>query len=159
MFIFLILFQWTVNGQLRVGFFTTKAVTAGTELTFDYQFQRYGYSLYMVKFPHFQLKKRFVDSGFNVITDDWLHRFQLCLMFFNSKEAQKCFCGAPSCRGFLGGENRVSVRAAGGKMKKDRSRKSALTTVSCYTHMGKCVLSLLIHQMNKISTLKDIICI
>uniref|UniRef100_A0AAQ5Z0M2 [histone H3]-lysine(36) N-trimethyltransferase n=1 Tax=Amphiprion ocellaris TaxID=80972 RepID=A0AAQ5Z0M2_AMPOC len=74
--------KWTVNGQLRVGFFTTKAVTAGTELTFDYQFQRYG------------------------------------------KEAQKCFCGAPSCRGFLGGENRVSVRAAGGKMKKDRSRKS-----------------------------------
>ncbi|XP_068180647.1 histone-lysine N-methyltransferase SETD2 isoform X2 [Antennarius striatus] len=79
--------KWTVNGQLRVGFFTTKPVTAGTELTFDYQFQRYG------------------------------------------KEAQKCFCGAPSCRGFLGGENRVSVRAAGGKMKKDRSRKSALTTV------------------------------
>lgn len=36
-------FQWTVNGQLRVGFFTSKAVTAGTELTFDYQFQRYGY--------------------------------------------------------------------------------------------------------------------
>ncbi|XP_028326057.1 histone-lysine N-methyltransferase SETD2 isoform X2 [Gouania willdenowi] len=79
--------KWTVNGQLRVGFFTTKTVPAGTELTFDYQFQRYG------------------------------------------KEAQKCFCGAPSCRGFLGGENRVSVRAAGGKMKKDRSRKSALTTV------------------------------
>lgn len=79
--------KWTVNGQLRVGFFTTKAVTAGTELTFDYQFQRYG------------------------------------------KEAQKCYCGAPSCRGFLGGENRVSVRAAGGKMKKDRNRKSALTTV------------------------------
>ncbi|XP_076009829.1 uncharacterized protein setd2 isoform X2 [Genypterus blacodes] len=79
--------KWTVNGQLRVGFFTTKAVPAGTELTFDYQFQRYG------------------------------------------KEAQKCFCGAPSCRGFLGGENRVSVRAAGGKMKKDRPRKNALTTV------------------------------
>ncbi|XP_053182722.1 histone-lysine N-methyltransferase SETD2 isoform X2 [Scomber japonicus] len=79
--------KWTVNGQLRVGFFTTKTVTAGTELTFDYQFQRYG------------------------------------------KEAQKCFCGAPSCRGFLGGENRVSVRAAGGRMKKDRSRKNALTTV------------------------------
>lgn len=79
--------KWTVNGQLRVGFFTTKAVTAGTELTFDYQFQRYG------------------------------------------KEAQKCYCGAPSCRGFLGGENRVSVRAAGGKMKKDRNRKNALTTV------------------------------
>uniref|UniRef100_A0A8C9SF62 [histone H3]-lysine(36) N-trimethyltransferase n=1 Tax=Scleropages formosus TaxID=113540 RepID=A0A8C9SF62_SCLFO len=73
--------KWTVNGQLRVGFFTTKGVSAGTELTFDYQFQRYG------------------------------------------KEAQKCLCGAPSCRGFLGGENRVSIRAAGGKMKKERSRK------------------------------------
>ncbi|GCC31061.1 hypothetical protein chiPu_0009515 [Chiloscyllium punctatum] len=34
--------KWTVNGQLRVGFFTTKTVPAGTELTFDYQFQRYG---------------------------------------------------------------------------------------------------------------------
>ncbi|KAL7875310.1 hypothetical protein SRHO_G00062800 [Serrasalmus rhombeus] len=83
--------KWTVNGQLRVGFFTTKAVNAGTELTFDYQFQRYG------------------------------------------KEAQKCFCGAQSCRGFLGGENRVSVRAAGGKKQRERSRKketvSALTTL------------------------------
>ena len=50
-----------------------------------------------------------------------------------SKEAQKCLCGAASCRGFLGGENRVSVRAAAGKMKKERPRKkdtvSALTTV------------------------------
>ncbi|XP_051575707.1 histone-lysine N-methyltransferase SETD2-like isoform X2 [Myxocyprinus asiaticus] len=83
--------KWTVNGQLRVGFFTTKAVPAGTELTFDYQFQRYG------------------------------------------KEAQKCFCGAPSCRGLIGGETRVSVRAAGGKKQKERSRKkdtdSGLTTL------------------------------
>lgn len=45
-------FQWTVNGQLRVGFFTTKAVTAGTELTFDYQFQRYGYCFYTVIIFH-----------------------------------------------------------------------------------------------------------
>ncbi|XP_068091315.1 histone-lysine N-methyltransferase SETD2 isoform X2 [Hyperolius riggenbachi] len=73
--------KWTVNGQLRVGFFTTRAVPPGAELTFDYQFQRYG------------------------------------------KEAQKCFCGAANCRGYIGGENRVSVRAAGGKMKKERSRK------------------------------------
>ncbi|XP_075444214.1 histone-lysine N-methyltransferase SETD2 isoform X3 [Ascaphus truei] len=73
--------KWTVNGQLRVGFFTTRVVPAGSELTFDYQFQRYG------------------------------------------KEAQKCFCGSTNCRGYLGGENRVSIRAAGGKMKKERSRK------------------------------------
>nr|XP_058913501.1 histone-lysine N-methyltransferase SETD2-like [Kogia breviceps] len=73
--------KWTVNGQLRVGFFTTKLVPSGSELTFDYQFQRYG------------------------------------------KEAQKCFCGSANCRGYLGGENRVSIRAAGGKMKKERSQK------------------------------------
>uniref|UniRef100_G1SIF6 [histone H3]-lysine(36) N-trimethyltransferase n=1 Tax=Oryctolagus cuniculus TaxID=9986 RepID=G1SIF6_RABIT len=73
--------KWTVNGQLRVGFFTTKLVPSGSELTFDYQFQRYG------------------------------------------KEAQKCFCGSANCRGYLGGENRVSIRAAGGKMKKERSRR------------------------------------
>lgn len=48
--------QWTVNGQLRVGFFTTKAVTAGTELTFDYQFQRYGYRLPCNEFTSLQLK-------------------------------------------------------------------------------------------------------
>lgn len=73
--------KWTVNGQIRVGFFTTRFVPSGAELTFDYQFQRYG------------------------------------------REAQKCFCGSANCRGYLGGENRVSVRAAGGKMKKERSRK------------------------------------
>uniref|UniRef100_A0A8C9BA53 [histone H3]-lysine(36) N-trimethyltransferase n=1 Tax=Phocoena sinus TaxID=42100 RepID=A0A8C9BA53_PHOSS len=73
--------KWTVNGQLRVGIFTTKLVPSGSELTFDYQFQRYG------------------------------------------KEGQKCFCGSANCRGYLGGENRVSLRAAGGKMKKERSRK------------------------------------
>ncbi|NXK69475.1 SETD2 methyltransferase, partial [Sylvietta virens] len=41
----------------------------------------------------------------------------------SDKEAQKCFCGSSNCRGYLGGENRVSIRAAGGKMKKERSRK------------------------------------
>ncbi|XP_059963720.1 histone-lysine N-methyltransferase SETD2-like [Mesoplodon densirostris] len=68
--------KWIVNGQLRVGFFTTKLVPSGSELTFGYQ-----------------------------------------------KEVQKCFCGSANCRGYLGGENRVSIRAAGGKMKKERSRK------------------------------------
>uniref|UniRef100_A0A3Q3W306 [histone H3]-lysine(36) N-trimethyltransferase n=1 Tax=Mola mola TaxID=94237 RepID=A0A3Q3W306_MOLML len=112
--------KWTVNGQLRVGFFTTKAVTVGTELTFDYQFQRYG------------------------------------------KEAQKCFCGAPSCRGFLGGENRVSVRAAGGKMKKDRSRKSVDEELEALLENGeglydeKQVVSLcrlMVRQLRFLSTL------
>ncbi|KAK2494792.1 hypothetical protein MC885_008459, partial [Smutsia gigantea] len=73
--------KWRVNGQLRIGFFTTKLVPSGSELTFDYQFETYG------------------------------------------KEAQKCFCGSANCRGYLGGENRVSIREAGGKMKKGRSCK------------------------------------
>jgi hypothetical protein len=34
--------QWTVNGELRIGFFATKNIAAGEEVTFDYQFQRYG---------------------------------------------------------------------------------------------------------------------
>lgn len=34
--------KWTVNGDLRIGFFTIKDLQAGDEITFDYQFQRYG---------------------------------------------------------------------------------------------------------------------
>lgn len=71
-----------------------------------------------------------IKSGYALFFLWW---FYPNLIFCNSKEAQKCFCGTPSCRGFLGGENRVSVRAAGGKMKKDR-RKSALTTVSFFSY-------------------------
>lgn len=52
--------KWTVNGELRVGFFSRKDVKAGEEITFDYQYQRYG------------------------------------------KEAQKCYCGAENCRGWIG---------------------------------------------------------
>ncbi|XP_046859612.1 histone-lysine N-methyltransferase SETD2-like isoform X2 [Xenia sp. Carnegie-2017] len=34
--------KWTVNGYLRIGFFSLRQIPAGTELTFDYKFQRYG---------------------------------------------------------------------------------------------------------------------
>lgn len=34
--------KWTVNGELRVGFFTRKEIKKGEELTFDYQFEHYG---------------------------------------------------------------------------------------------------------------------
>lgn len=34
--------KWTVNGELRIGFFTIKDLQPGEEITFDYQFQRYG---------------------------------------------------------------------------------------------------------------------
>lgn len=35
--------KWTVNGELRIGFFSSKAIMPDEEITFDYQFQRYGY--------------------------------------------------------------------------------------------------------------------
>lgn len=57
--------KWTVNGDLRIGFFTIKNVQAGEEITFDYQFQRYG------------------------------------------RKAQKCYCGTPSCRGYIGGNDQT----------------------------------------------------
>ena len=34
--------KWTVNGEIRVGFFTTKNIRAGDEVCFDYKFERYG---------------------------------------------------------------------------------------------------------------------
>lgn len=34
--------KWTVNGELRIGFFSTRQILPGEEITFDYQFQRYG---------------------------------------------------------------------------------------------------------------------
>jgi histone-lysine N-methyltransferase SETD2 len=34
--------KWTVNGELRVGFFTKREVAVGEELTFDYKYERYG---------------------------------------------------------------------------------------------------------------------
>uniref|UniRef100_A0A1A9X5E3 [histone H3]-lysine(36) N-trimethyltransferase n=1 Tax=Glossina brevipalpis TaxID=37001 RepID=A0A1A9X5E3_9MUSC len=34
--------KWTVNGELRIGFFSLKSIMPGEEITFDYQYQRYG---------------------------------------------------------------------------------------------------------------------
>ena len=34
--------KWTVRGELAVGLFTTRPVSKGEELTFDYNFERYG---------------------------------------------------------------------------------------------------------------------
>lgn len=34
--------KWTVNGELRIGFFSTRTILAGEEITFDYRFERYG---------------------------------------------------------------------------------------------------------------------
>ena len=54
--------KWTVDGELRVGFFSKRKIKPGEEITFDYKYERYG------------------------------------------QHAQKCYCGATNCRGWLGGE-------------------------------------------------------
>lgn len=34
--------KWVVEGELAIGLFASKPILAGTELTFDYNFERYG---------------------------------------------------------------------------------------------------------------------
>ncbi|KAF2368332.1 WW domain [Trinorchestia longiramus] len=34
--------KWTVNGELRIGFFATKFIAVGEEINFDYRMERYG---------------------------------------------------------------------------------------------------------------------
>ncbi|XP_064647183.1 uncharacterized protein LOC135500005 isoform X2 [Lineus longissimus] len=72
--------KWTVNGQLRIGFFTKRKIRSGEEITFDYQFERYG------------------------------------------KEAQKCYCGAENCRGFIGADKRTPLKILD-KVAKDFGRE------------------------------------
>ncbi|XP_012274643.1 probable histone-lysine N-methyltransferase CG1716 [Orussus abietinus] len=77
--------KWTVNGELRIGFFNKKFIAAGEEITFDYHFQRYG------------------------------------------KEAQKCFCEATNCRGWIGEtpeeeKEKIEKKEKGDK-DKDRKKK------------------------------------
>lgn len=75
--------KWTVNGELRIGFFTKNHLEAGEEVTFDYQFQRYG------------------------------------------KKAQKCYCEAPSCRGYIGGTGESSITLNGSRKSSKQSIKNA----------------------------------
>ncbi|KAI8085783.1 uncharacterized protein B0P05DRAFT_533685 [Gilbertella persicaria] len=53
--------KWVVGKNMRIGIFTKRPIQAGSELTFDYKFERYG------------------------------------------AVAQPCYCGEPSCKGYIGG--------------------------------------------------------
>ncbi|XP_015113750.1 probable histone-lysine N-methyltransferase CG1716 [Diachasma alloeum] len=73
--------KWTVNGELRIGFFNRRFVAAGEEITFDYHFQRYG------------------------------------------KEAQKCYCEAATCRGWIGDTPDEEKEKTEKKEKREREDK------------------------------------
>ncbi|XP_076653423.1 SET domain containing 2 isoform X1 [Halictus rubicundus] len=73
--------KWTVNGELRIGFFNKKFIAAGEEITFDYHFQRYG------------------------------------------KEAQKCYCEAPNCRGWIGETPEEEKEKTEKKEKRDKDMR------------------------------------
>ena len=66
--------QWTVNGYLRIGFFAIRNMEPGDEVTFNYQFERYG------------------------------------------KEAQKCYCMTPSCRGTIGASDVSRITIDGSRL-------------------------------------------
>lgn len=91
--------QWTVNGELRIGFFTIRHISAGEEVTFDYQFQRYGFALIMICI------------------------LVLISNFFYSKKAQKCYCEAANCRGYIGSRENANILTDGSKIPKKGSVK------------------------------------
>jgi SET domain-containing protein len=43
--------KWVVEGELAIGLFATKSIPAGTELTFDYNFERYGDKVSSLPWP------------------------------------------------------------------------------------------------------------
>ena len=64
--------KWLVQGELAIGLFATKDIGAGQELTFDYNFERYGDK---------------VQSTFSAIDVGlWMTIYSSCL-----------FCGACLC--------------------------------------------------------------
>lgn len=101
-----------MNGELRIGFFNKKFIAAGEEITFDYHFQRYGYVfdrtfLLIVLY----IQSKYLHTHTHTIFVYFVH-ISLCqFLFLNGfsfaylnirKEAQKCYCEAPNCRGWIG---------------------------------------------------------
>lgn len=83
MFLFFSYKQWTVNGELRIGFFALRNLEPGDEVTFNYQFERYG------------------------------------------KEAQKCYCETPSCKGTIGASDVSRISVDGSRLSTEEISKVA----------------------------------
>ena len=78
--------KWTVDGELRVGFFSKRKIKLGEEITFDYKYERYG------------------------------------------QQAQKCYCGANNCRGWLGGEPEKDDPDSSDEETPERDEESSLSS-------------------------------
>lgn len=61
-----VLQKWVVGNRMRMGIFALKDISAGTELTFDYNFEVYGYFIFF-----YQLGKRLslVIAGKKIVRD------------------------------------------------------------------------------------------
>ena len=115
--------KWTVNGKLRIGFFSVRDVEVNEELTFDYKFERFGWvALDRLTKSEIAKKNSFPQNW--LCTSDLL-RISTYVPNFHAKffflflvvkkinhytlslvgcsdVAQKCYCGSANCRGYLG---------------------------------------------------------
>ena len=133
---FIIYSQWTVNGLLRIGFFTLRAIPTGTELTFDYQLQRYGSVVshfcsravstkdasHSLPPPPPQCSISNIQTIWPMTGMDycWIVLFKNFLTFCSifllwqilhrSKVAQPCYCESVNCRGIIGGEKLTPLK-------------------------------------------------
>lgn len=72
--------KWLVGGKIRIGLFSKKPIKAGTELTFDYKFERFGYCVIEIgMFSNLQ----FINER-------------------SKSKPQACYCGESNCKGTIG---------------------------------------------------------
>ena len=86
--------KWVVHGELAIGLFALKDVAAGEELTFDYNFERYGDKV-IHRFDKCIVRRTY---GFRACPKQ-----QSILMGFIILQALKCYCQSSCCRGYIGG--------------------------------------------------------
>lgn len=116
--------KWVVQGELAIGLFATKAIKAGTELTFDYNFERYGDKVstshtgfkdaqqsYHTHADNTHADMRLLRRGLGEVKSERSERNcygddsnRLPIKSWcNGLQPMKCLCGSDKCRGFVGG--------------------------------------------------------
>ena len=100
--------KWLVQGELAIGLFAQRDIKAGEELTFDYNFERYGdkvgadFITFCMAHCH-QLQR----YGWSQLAAWYLRLVRL------PSQPMKCLCGSKGCRGFVGGtQETIAARLA-----------------------------------------------